>query len=368
MKNKYTTTFLVLFFLWINFLQTCEIPVFRYALERWAADKYSLIIKTPQDRALNDQEKKLIHQMTIQLAGEGGYSNVSLKTVPTAANFSSMELLFPQKSGILRPAWQGLLNEANASMIFNSPAREILRKNILNGESITWLIIESGDQKQDDDFTAKLKKLLTEATKGLKLSEEIIQMDEADKIDAMSTKKELDNLIRSSVPLRISFKTLRVSRDTPEEEVFLKMLLEQSVHQADVKEPIAIPIFGRGRCLDGVPASKLTLENLKELTKYLCSGCSCTVKAENPGVDIVMNVPWEDYISDSVMTVKTLPPLTGILETQKEETDKVEENVKASPATVAQKEGTKNNQPFSIPLLALIVIGLIGGSFFIMKK
>ena len=195
-------------------------------------------------------------------------------------------------------------------------------------------------------------------------------MDEADRIDAMSTKKELDNLIRSSVPLRISFKTLRVSRDNTDEEIFIKMLLNQSVHQADVKEPIAIPIFGRGRCLDGLPASKLTLESLKEITKYLCSGCSCTVKAENPGVDIVMNVPWEDYISDSVMTVKTLPPLTGILETQEEEIEKVEATVGSvpAPAPTAQKEEPKNNQPFSIPLLALIVIGLICGSFFIMKK
>ena len=370
MKKNNHILILLCLFLWGPSLFSCEIPVFRYALERWQADSYTLKINAPQNRDLSEQEKLLIEQLTLKLRGEGGYANLQLKAQKGSSNFPSLELLYPKASGILKPAWKGLLNKENMEQIVSSPARKKLEKYILNGESIIWIVIENGNESEDDAFVKSLSEKLVVASKDLKLSDGIIQMDDADKIDAMATKKELDNLIRSTVPLKISFQTLRISRDDPQEELFLKMLLGQSVSLRSVTEPVAIPVFGRGRCIEGVPASKLSIEALKELTSYLCSGCSCTVKAENPGVDIVMNVPWADYVSDSVMQVKALPPLTGII--QKPALPSPVEAL--TPEELAK---TQDNELTAIPqtkglsavFIGLLLIVLIGGiSFFKMSK
>ncbi len=348
----------------------CEIPVFRYTLERWPADKYTLLVKIPKDKALSKAESALIQKLTVGLAGEGGHANASLKLVKADTPFTSIELRYPKESGILRHAWKGLLNEDNVTNLLNSPVREKLQKSILNGESIIWIIVESGNQEQDDAFEKSLKAYLSQAGKDLKLSDGIIQMDDADKIDAMSTKKELDNLIRSTVPLKISFDTIRLSRSDPQEDILLDMLLGQSVSLADTKETLAIPIFGRGRCLEGIPASKLTLDNLKKMTTYLCSGCSCTVKAESPGVDIIMNVPWNDHISDTVMTVKALPPLTGIIQKPNAiKTDvqkKANENIQAETKDLTTSKETSQSPLFLI-LIAIALSG-IGISYYSLRK
>ncbi|NQZ56537.1 MAG: hypothetical protein HRT88_03575 [Lentisphaeraceae bacterium] len=376
MKNYKTSLLLLSLFLSNILLPACEIPVFRYALERWPADSYTLLINTPHDRDLSSSEEQLIEHLRAKLKGEGGQANLLLKVQTGSSSFASMELRYPKASGILRSAWQGLLSEENLIQLVDSPARKTLEKYILSGESITWIVIESGNKSDDDKFVKALTEKLNSATKGLKLSDGIIQMDDADKIDAISLKKELDNLIRSTVPLKISFKVLRISRDNPQEEIFRKMLLGQSPHLTDISEPVAIPVFGRGRCIEGVPASKLSLDALKELTSYLCAGCSCTVKAENPGVDLVMNVPWADHISESVMKVKALPPITGlsgdlnISSNQVSETSgekkTLEVNVKAED-TITSTVLNRDSEGVSPVFIAIFIMGLIG-TMVIIKK
>ena len=47
-------------------------------------------------------------------------------------------------------------------------------------------------------------------------------------------------------------------------------------------------------------------------SQYLCGECSCEVKDENPGADILLAANWEGILEDSYTIIdQKLPPLAG---------------------------------------------------------
>jgi hypothetical protein len=58
-------------------------------------------------------------------------------------------------------------------------------------------------------------------------------------------------------------------------------------------EPLVMPVFGRGRALEVIPAAQLNGPLIRDLTAFLSAACSCQVKEQNPGFDLLMNVAWQ---------------------------------------------------------------------------
>jgi len=66
-------------------------------------------------------------------------------------------------------------------------------------------------------------------------------------------------------------------------------------------------------------------EIIAERSDYLCGACQCSIKEENPGIDVVMNVSWAEHMLDGmVIKEKKLPPLAGIAEAPLQQTEKAE--------------------------------------------
>ncbi|MBA4386596.1 MAG: hypothetical protein C0404_01365, partial [Verrucomicrobia bacterium] len=78
-------------------------------------------------------------------------------------------------------------------------------------------------------------------------------------------------------------------------------------------EPIAIPIFGQGRALTAIPASKLTEDVIVASCSFLGAFCSCEIKDQNPGHDLLMTADWKDGMKGNrVVKDEKLPELTGV--------------------------------------------------------
>ena len=77
-------------------------------------------------------------------------------------------------------------------------------------------------------------------------------------------------------------------------------------------DPIVVPVFGRGRTYYALVGKGIRGETIEENCQFLCGACSCQVKNENPGVDLLMAVNWSDKIGGSAMPEFVLPELTGI--------------------------------------------------------
>ena len=57
-------------------------------------------------------------------------------------------------------------------------------------------------------------------------------------------------------------------------------------------EPMAFPVFGRGRVLYALVGAGVNAENVRHTLDFLVGGCSCTIKRQNPGVDLLLTADW----------------------------------------------------------------------------
>ncbi len=366
----------------------CQVPVFRYALERWQADDYHAVII--HQGTLNEEQRnalKIIEESASPLFERG--ANLSLHKVDLSS-VSSVEprwqsetstfkpddspriaLYYPTSTGIQEPLWTGELTTANAKAIMDSPLRQKIKDELLSGTSNVWLLIQSGSEALDQEAEQRLRKFLKQASKETKLPDGIIPLEKAHQLRSGPDEGpiDMDDVLRSNVPLKIHFSTIAVSRNDPAEEIFISMLLKHSPRMlAITDQPIAIPIFGRGRVLEGMIGQDLTLENTLGASSYLCSACSCQVKEENPGLDMLMAVKWNDHmLGNLIVEERELPPLEGIGEI-------IESQPALSPAQNQQPVETpeKNEEEGSLstgPIVALSVLAiLVFGSFYLRRK
>ena len=303
----------------------CKVPVFRYALERWQADDYQAKIFFRNDAAT--QVEILIKSLSRATHTNLEVEQVNLDTLTDAQLWEYddidglgdepvLRLMFPLSTKQGTPLWEGELDEGTISQVLDSPLRRKLVDSILSGASTTWVMIETGDAAADDAFEVKLKGLLRQQEQSLSIPDGVIAAEEltAEGLAADGSPIEMDDVLRTQIPLKIAFPVLRVSASDEHEQIFLKMLASISgVSLTALSEPLAIPVFGRGRCMPGIPASRLSEQSLSSACDYLCGECSCQVKDQNPGVDLLLNVDWSEKLQDSYAIVeKELPPLTGL--------------------------------------------------------
>jgi hypothetical protein len=95
------------------------------------------------------------------------------------------------------------------------------------------------------------------------------------------------------LPLRVAFSTLRVRRDDPAEKYLVAMLLNMAGEDEKVQRPVVYPVFGRGRILAVLAGKGITAEAIQEVGEFLCNGCTCNIKGQLPGADLLMAVDWQ---------------------------------------------------------------------------
>ena len=258
--------------------RTCNIPVFRYALERWQAAPYDVVVfhRGP----LSDAGKAAL--TALRQAG----SNLEVDRVDLAEPVPTRRKALLERARIEAPcivaqypgwelvAWSGPLTAESAAKLADSPARREITKRLLGGESAVWLLLESGDAAKDDAAARTLEV-------------ELKKLEETLKVPAHHPD---DPPLLSEVPVRVDFSVYRLSRSAPGEGALVTMLLNSDT---GLEGPIVFPIFGRGRALWAMSGKGLTADNISEAGTFLIGACSCEAKELNPGVDLLFAADWE---------------------------------------------------------------------------
>ncbi len=115
--------------------------------------------------------------------------------------------------------------------------------------------------------------------------------------------------------LKVQFSVLRLSRTDANEGPFVEMLLDSEEGLRDKEfegQPMAFPIFGRGRSLYAVIGAGIQRDVILDACRFLVGPCSCQVKEQNPGVDLLMAVDWERVVTKQIAIDESLPPLPVI--------------------------------------------------------
>jgi hypothetical protein len=166
----------------------------------------------------------------------------------------------------------------------------------LGGDAVVWLLLESGDQKHDDQTSRLLDAELRKLEQSLVLPEP----------------SPLDPPINTNLPLKIVFSTVRLARSNPAELMLVNLLLNWNTNLVAEKEVMLFPIFGRGRVVPPAIGEEIEPEAIREAAEFLTGPCSCEVKEMNPGYDLLLSANWSslgDYQSE-LMTES--PPLTSL--------------------------------------------------------
>jgi hypothetical protein len=249
----------------------CTIPVFRFALDRWEADKFHLVL--PASAAEDTAVKDLLRPMRAN-----GKANLDITTARDA-QIKEAELRSSRDSE--KVLWRGALNAKSLAGIMDSPGRKKILNSQLTGDSFVWVIADSGSAED----TAEVERI----EKRLKFREQVAALPLQDPSDP-------DSQLGPGPPLKLKFTTLRLRRDDPEELVLIKMLAGPRVEFDPLTTSFAAPVFGRGRVLGAWPLAKLDEVALEEASMFLIGRCGCRLKNENPGWDLLLDVDWEQAL------------------------------------------------------------------------
>lgn len=281
----------------LGIAHACNVPVFRFALERWRPDPYSMTVfhrepLTDADRSLLDAIDKQRDQSAINLVVRTvEVSQLEVRDLDDADRelFASVEparlpafvVQYPMTSQNAAPIWSSSLTADSVARLTQSPIRTELVRRLAAGQTAVWLLLESGQEEKDDAAAVLLQKQLQKLESELKLPE--------------LTDSPEDKLL-AATPLRVGFSLLRVPHREAEQPL-IQTLLHSEADLAERSDPIVFPVFGRGRALWPLVGAGITEDNIRDSATFLVGSCSCEVKESNPGFDLLLSADWSELLA-----------------------------------------------------------------------
>lgn len=291
--------------------EACNIPVFRYALERWEPDRYELLAFHRDE--LNQADTVLIKQIQSRSETGSGKSNYSVTVIdldddpePWVEQVWSSQVdatlpwcvvRCPVGQGSWRYVWQGSLTDFNERSFDKSPSRNEITKRLLAGEASVWVVVP-GD---DDSQTATVLKTLNVA-----LSELESRLELPAGIGLPGSE------LYSDVPLTLDFSVLKIDPKDELEQQFIAHLTAFAPDSNGPRPTLIAPVFGRGRALAVLTGEELDGAAIGELGEFLCGACSCQVKRMNPGFDLLTATDWAGKLFGENASAVPIDPLATI--------------------------------------------------------
>jgi hypothetical protein len=298
-------------------LRACSVPVFRYALERWPAARYDLLIFHRGPLSSSDRDA------VRRIESDAARANVTVRPVELdakidgdlravwdregkAAEVPRLVLRYPDSGPQIPSLWSGPLSAASIPPLIDSPARRAMFDRLTAGHAGAVLLLLSGNATADAAARAMLARELPRIAGQIELP----------------PRTEEGPQVQSVIPLRVSFPLVEVAR-TAEEDALVRILLGSEDGLAETRGPIAFPVFGRGRALCSLHGRDLEKpDELRRSLEFLCRACSCQVKELNPGVDLLVAGNWElildaevgpppRFVSSAPLPAETRPDTGG---------------------------------------------------------
>jgi len=330
----------------------CSTPVFRYALERWTPDPYVLVGFT--DGPLTDAHKNALDQLsgyrlsgyapppfdleTVDITEGAGPWEDLREIISTNRPAPCTVLTAPQDSG-RGVLWIDDFSEDALRRMVISPARAEIARRILAGDAAVWLLLRGTDETENRTVRAALDETLAEIHAGIEYSPDFVRTAEEEG--------------RSPLPFR--FSVLEVDRKDPQEVVLIHMLPD--VPSYPEEKPLVIPVFGQGRALTILEPRFVVPQSILQIAAFLAGPCSCQVKSQNPGFDLLIPVDWiggitEEYVYDdpepALISFADLVPAAAV------------EQQGADDPSVLRAAGEKPLFVYSLAILLLTSIAGVG--------
>lgn len=254
----------------------CSVPVFAYALRRWQPDLH--VLTTARDLAWRAALDRRVASAGLNLAIEAGgdAEGLSHRAIPGSW-------------------WTGNLSEDRVDRLLVSPLRRELARRLVAGHTAVWLFVPGGDAAADAAARTLVEARLAYLTRSMSLPG-----SDAGDLGAVAT------LQVAAPAVRLEFSVLDLARDDAAEWV-LNAQVQAMAPQA--KGPCVIPVFGRARALEILHGDTLVEAMIDDVVRFLCGSCSCQVKEQNPGWDLLVACDWVQELERAAAAETALQPV-----------------------------------------------------------
>ncbi len=272
----------------------CEIPVYQWALLNWEPDVYELLVF--HDEPLPPDTAQALHALTEQAPSAQQALNIRVRVVGPGPDAEEDAARIRQREGAGTSPWMALRHPGmppeipslwttgatpeTLRQLSHSAARDSITGALLRGTSHVWVLLECGDPEKDAGARNRLETALA----------------------AMATEINPETI---SPNAHITHEIVALRRDDPAEALLVQTLLRSEPDLLAYDEPMVFPVFGRGRALYALVGAGISSDTLRDACVYVAGRCSCLVKDQNPGVDLLLAANWAGAATS---VAEALPP------------------------------------------------------------
>ena len=276
---------------------SCDTPVYRYAMYRWEPAPYECYYfhKGPiaeaaakLHRLIDEASTSQTQPANVMLAKIDLEKDPELKGVPRDVGKLWTAQEKPRLPGYLlvtphgAKLFSGTLDEAQLRALTDSPARRQLVKQLAEGKAMVLVLLDG--KEASANVAAE------------KLVQDVQQDIAAGKIEVYSGPPAMGDegaARKKPSPPAIGF--VKVARDDAAERWLVEPLLalDAELQKEELRsQPLLFAVFGRGRALPPFVGKEINRDNLLAAVDFVTGACSCTVKDQNPGVDLLIAHDW----------------------------------------------------------------------------
>ena len=275
----------------------CDTPVYRYAMYRWEPAPYEFYYfhrgAIAEDAAalhkqIDEAGASRENPANLMLAKVDLDKDKELKGVPPDVRklWQGQEkaeapcyLVFTPHGAKL---FQGPLDAATLKALLDSPMRRKIVEQLAAGKAAVLLLLAGSDKAANDAAEKAVQEVIADVASG--------------KITVYNGPPPFEGEgPKTKPPPPPGFGYLRVARDDAAERWLVESLLgmDSELQSEELrKQPLLFGIFGRGRALPPFVGKDIERENLLACVDFVTGACSCTVKDQNPGVDLLIAQDW----------------------------------------------------------------------------
>lgn len=270
----------------------CDTPVYRYAMYRWQPAPYELYcFYTGQ---LDADSQKIAAAGELCATDEAAPANLVVFPVDVQ-NDKELAGVPPDiqeawdKQSSKQTPWYlisspvgvhifgGTITEGDVAALVDSPLRRDVGQLLEQGKAGVYLLVTSDDQAANELAEQEIRSVLDDVANG--------------KISLYAAPSRSTGESAPKVPA-MEFGLVKVARSEANEKWLIDCLLALAPDLRSSTEPLAFLIYGRGRTLFSSLGKGIHRDNLMLDVEFITGACSCTVKEQNPGVDLLMSYNW----------------------------------------------------------------------------
>jgi hypothetical protein len=154
-----------------------------------------------------------------------------------------------------------------------SPVREKIAGMIMSGKLCVLLYLKTGDNIKDEKGMNAVRKAVAES------------------------------------PFGKTIELIELNRNDRDEVHLVSMLLNVESDLKNLKDPMLFGIFGKFKALEPLVGAGITEENINYMIEFFTADCSCLIKDDLPGTDILYAGSWDSPAVAQVNAILDANPL-----------------------------------------------------------